>query len=57
MADEKNGSNYDQQIDENLKRVYQEIIEEQVPDRFQDLLNQLRAQDNQRSGTGAGEVE
>jgi hypothetical protein len=30
------------QIDENLKRVYQEALEEQVPDRFQALLEQLR---------------
>ena len=30
------------QIDENLKRVYQEALDERVPDRFQDLLKQLR---------------
>jgi len=30
------------QIDENLKRVYQEALEEQVPDRFKELLEQLR---------------
>ncbi|MDD8022465.1 MAG: NepR family anti-sigma factor [Paracoccaceae bacterium] len=30
------------QIDENLKKVYQEALEEQVPDRFRDLLEQLR---------------
>ena len=32
-------------IDENLKRVYQEALEEGVPDRFKDLLNQLKQQD------------
>ena len=31
-----------QQIDENLKRVYQETLEEEVPDRFRLLLEELR---------------
>lgn len=31
-----------QQIDENLKRVYQESLEEEVPDRFRLLLEELR---------------
>lgn len=30
------------QIDENLKRVYQEALEERVPDRFKELIEQLR---------------
>ncbi|WP_366523804.1 NepR family anti-sigma factor [uncultured Roseobacter sp.] len=32
-------------IDENLKRVYEEALEEGVPDRFKDLLNALKEQD------------
>lgn len=32
-------------IDENLKRVYDEMLDEKVPDRFIDLLAQLKAQD------------
>lgn len=35
------------QIDENLRRVYREMVEEQVPDRFQKLIEQLRKQDEQ----------
>ena len=31
-----------QQIDENLKRVYKETLEEEVPDRFRLLLEELR---------------
>ena len=31
-----------EQIDENLKRVYEDLLKEQVPDRFKDLLAQLR---------------
>ncbi|MFL4471760.1 NepR family anti-sigma factor [Tateyamaria armeniaca] len=41
-------------IDANLKRVYQEALEEDVPDRFKDLLEQLKAQDAQGK-TGSGE--
>ncbi len=33
------------QIDENLKRVYQEALEQDVPDRFKDLIEQLRQKD------------
>lgn len=33
------------QIDENLKRVYQEVLTEEVPDRFKDLLAQLKAKE------------
>ena len=33
------------QIDESLKRVYNEMLEEDVPDRFEELLKQLREQD------------
>ncbi|WP_298921948.1 NepR family anti-sigma factor [uncultured Roseobacter sp.] len=32
-------------IDENLKRVYEEALDEGVPDRFKDLLNALKQQD------------
>ena len=30
------------QIDENLKRIYDETLNEEVPDRFKELLVQLR---------------
>lgn len=30
------------QIDENLKLVYQQALQQDVPDRFKDLLAQLR---------------
>ena len=32
-------------IDDNLKRVYEEALEEGIPDRFKDLLNALKQQD------------
>ena len=40
-----NNSNVQRQIDENLRRVYKEKLEEELPDRFQQLLAQLKAQD------------
>ena len=33
-------------IDENLRRVYQEAVDEGVPDRFKSLLEQLKKQDD-----------
>ena len=36
-------------IDESLKRVYQEALDEGVPDRFKDLLSQLKQQDHAES--------
>lgn len=33
-----------EQIDENLKRVYAATVDESIPDRFRDLLAQLKAQ-------------
>jgi hypothetical protein len=32
-------------IDENLRRVYQEAVDEGIPDRFKSLLEQLKKQD------------
>jgi hypothetical protein len=33
------------QIDENLRRIYAAKLEEEIPDRLQDLLKQLREKD------------
>lgn len=39
----KNGKgNVSEEIDENLRRVFAQKLEEDVPDRFRDLLDQLR---------------
>lgn len=32
-------------IDQNLRRVYEEALEEGIPDRFKDLLDQLKQQE------------
>lgn len=36
------------QIDENLKRVYQEAIDPRIPDRFVQLLEQLRQKEAEK---------
>ena len=41
-----------EQIDENLKRVYAAALNEELPDRFRDLLAQLKGTEG--SGTGGG---
>lgn len=35
------------QINENLRKVYEESLNEDVPDRFRDLLAQLRAKEQE----------
>lgn len=41
------------QIDENLKRVYALAEAEELPDRFKDLLAQLKARDAAGKGDGS----
>lgn len=38
------------QIDENLKRAYQQVLTEEVPDRLKELLDQLKARDTEPMG-------
>ena len=45
MPDRKPKAKLRQDIDENLKRVFNEALEEDVPDRFKLLLAQLKAKD------------
>lgn len=42
MAGQDKKSSLKEQIDENLRRVYRDALEEEVPDRFKQLLEQLR---------------
>ena len=48
MSDSKGKSRLHQQIDENLKRVYEEALNEDIPDRFKDLIARLRAKEGGR---------
>lgn len=42
MAGQEKKSSLREQIDENLRRVYQDALNEEVPDRLKQLLEQLR---------------
>ena len=33
------------QIDENLRKAYQNVLDEEIPDRFKDLLSALKTMD------------
>ncbi|WP_255012835.1 NepR family anti-sigma factor [Roseovarius sp. M141] len=44
----KQGQPKRNQIDDNLRRVYDDMLDDSVPDRFQDLLRQLREQDSEK---------
>lgn len=39
----------EQQIDDNLRRVYSDTVNEPLPDRFTQLLNKLREQEQDKS--------
>jgi len=42
MPQDPKKSPVERDIDENLRKVYRRMVEEDVPDRFKDLLDQLR---------------
>jgi hypothetical protein len=48
MAGDTPKSSLRKDIDENLKRVYDDALKEEVPDRFKQLLAQLKAKDGQK---------
>ncbi|MEO0861192.1 MAG: NepR family anti-sigma factor [Pseudomonadota bacterium] len=45
----KNPSSLDRQIDENLRRVYDDTLKEELPERFLDLIAQLKDGSGQAS--------
>jgi len=46
MSKDKKTSSFMQQFNENLRKVYEQ--EDDVPDRFQQLLKQLKEKENER---------
>lgn len=42
MKQEQQKSNVSREIDENLKRAYDDVLKEEIPDKFKTLLAQLR---------------
>ena len=43
MTAKKDSKHLQELIDQNLKRVFEDTLQEKVPDRFMDLLAQLKA--------------
>jgi predicted deacylase len=54
MTQTKNTNRLQDEIDDNLRRAYNDVLKEDVPDRFTDLLNQLRARDADAVSSGSG---
>ena len=46
MAEDAKKSSMREQINENLRRVYEDALNEEVPDRFEALLAQLRQKES-----------
>lgn len=53
MTQDKKHTRLQDEIDDNLRRAYNDVLQEDVPDRFTQLLNQLRAQDTGASSSGS----
>ena len=47
MTHGKKTSRIDEAIDQNLRRAFEEVVNEKVPDRFTALLDELRAKEMQ----------
>lgn len=45
MTSDSKKPSVDTQIDENLKRVYNDAMKDELPDRFMDLIAQLKAKE------------
>lgn len=48
MGDDKDRDRLKALIDENLKKVYQEALDQEVPDKFKELLEKLRKKEEGR---------
>ncbi|MGG7645559.1 NepR family anti-sigma factor [Rhodovulum sp. YNF3179] len=57
MTNQRKKSKVQEQIDENLRRVYAEALDDEIPDRFTSLLDQLRAQEKGRATDDPAEGE
>lgn len=53
MTGKKEQSALEEQITENLRRAYNERAEQDVPDRFRDLLQLLKDQDHAQGASDA----
>ena len=52
MTRTTNTSRIEAEIDRNLRRAYDDVVNEDVPDRFTQLLNELRAKETSADDGG-----
>ncbi len=58
MQQKKPAASVQRQIDENLKRVYDDVLNQDLPERFSKLLNELKeSQANDTSSRGGPEAD
>lgn len=50
MVASRKKSTAQRQIDENLKRVYDDVLNEEVPDKFLDLIARLKSSEEKSDG-------
>lgn len=55
MGDKRDRHALKQTIEDNLRKVYQDLLQEEVPDRFKLLLEKLRTQSGDGGGAGGAE--
>lgn len=48
MKDPEDAAHLKAAIDENLRKIYEALLKEDIPDRFKDLLEQLRKKESGR---------
>lgn len=51
MPNQGQNRTHESVIDENLRRVYEEALDEGIPDRFQSLLEQLKEQERDQGAS------
>ncbi len=51
LVNSGNNDERERVIDDNLKRVFEETLEEGIPDRFKDLLQKLKEQDSEKGSS------
>ncbi len=52
MEDDDASPDARRHIEENLRRVYQDVLDGELPDRFQELIQKLKEQDKQNDQEG-----
>lgn len=54
MTQERPDLTLSREIDTNLRKVYENVLNEEVPDRFKELLSQLRAENEPAADKNKG---